>query len=243
MSKIFGKSGKGGQDWFVSDAYADREIDSIKDPNGGMAISMPTAIPSPFARIDLVKTAFKNIAKSPVGKLKAFISDEGSVIAGRHDEKLVSHTLDIAELLFNYDSLKDDLKIIIWDRNRELSTLRNGPVAHQRLADTFELYLDQDKESYNFELLNRLYLIQYKYKIIGCTSPATLFFVTANDLTDAQISLTTNDVFFDNSYVPLYERDPEFQKYIYGLFEANRILKNKLTVFDDYLKKSLENLY
>ena len=26
MSKIFGKTGKGGQDWFVSDAYADKEI-------------------------------------------------------------------------------------------------------------------------------------------------------------------------------------------------------------------------
>ena len=242
MNKIFGKTGKGGQDWFLSDAYSDKEIDSIKDPNGGMAISMPTAIPSPFARIDLVKTAFKNIAKSTAGKLKAYTTEDGSVIAGRHDEKLVSDTLDLAELLFNYDSIKDDLKIIIWDRDRELKALREGSTAHKRLADTLELYLEQDQESYNFNLLKRLYLIEYKYKIIGCTSPATLFFVTANDLKDAQISLTTNDVFFDDSYVPLYERDPEFQKYIYGLFASNPILKANLTVFNDYLNKSLVNL-
>ena len=98
MNKNFGYTKKGGKDWFPSDAYSDKEIESIKDPEGGSEISLPTAIPSPFARIDLVKTAFRNIVKSP--ELKAYMKD-GDVLAGKDDEKLVSDALDLAEMLFN----------------------------------------------------------------------------------------------------------------------------------------------
>lgn len=239
MSKIFGYTKKGGQHWFTSDAYSDKEIESIKDPEGGSEISLPTAIPSPFARIDLVKTAFRNITKSP--DLKAYTKDS-NVVAGKDDEKLVSDALDLAELLFNIDSIKDKVKIIVWDRETELAKLKSGQMAHRHLAETLELYLDQDKESYNFDLLNRLYLIQYNHKIIGCTSPATLFFATANDLSHAQITFTKNDKIFDDSYAPLYERDPDFQKYFYLLFKANPVLSQRLTVLNDYLDKNLRIL-
>lgn len=240
MSKIFGYTKKGGQHWFSSDAYSDREIDSIKDPEGGSEISLPTAIPSPFARIDLVKTAFRNITKSQ--NLKAYTKN-GDVIAGRHDEKLVSDTLDLAEMLFNFDSIKDKIRIIVWDKNLELDNLKNSSKkGHRQLAETLELYLDQDKESYNFEFLKRLYLIEYNHKIIGCTSPVTMFFATANDLSHAQIKLTGNDVTFDNEYAPLYKRETEFQKYFYLLFKANPTLSQHLTVINDYLEKNLKIL-
>src|SRR5690606_12807169 len=124
----------------------------------------------------------------------------------------------------------------------ELTKLKSGSVAHRHLAETLELYLDQDKESYNFDLLNRLYLIQFNHKIIGCTSPATLFFATANDLSHAQITFTKNDVTFDDSYAPLYERDADFQKYLYLLFRANPLLSQRLTVVNDYLDKNLKIL-
>ena len=109
MSKIFGYTKKGGKDWFSSDAYSDKEIEAIKDPEGGSEISLPTAIPSPFARIDLVKTAFRNIAKTP--DLKAYTKD-GNVISSKDDEKLVSDALDLTEMLFNIDSIKERIKII-----------------------------------------------------------------------------------------------------------------------------------
>jgi hypothetical protein len=239
MSKIFGYTKKGGQHWFTSDAYSDKEIESIKDPEGGSEISLPTAIPSPFARIDLVKTAFRNITKSP--DLKAYTKD-GNVVSGKDDEKLVSDALDLTEILFNIDSIKDKIKIIVWDRETELTKLKSGSDAHRQLAETLELYLDQDKESYNFDLLSRLYLIEYNHKIIGCTSPATLFFATANDLSHAQITFTKNDITFDDSYAPLYERDADFQKYFYLLFSANQILSQRLTVINDYLEKNLKIL-
>jgi hypothetical protein len=240
MSKIFGYTKKGGQHWFSSDAYSDKEIEAIKDPEGGSEISLPTAIPSPFARIDLVKTAFRNIAKSP--NLKAYTKD-GNVVSGKDDEKLVSDALDLAEMLFNIDSIKDKIKIIVWDKETEIEKLKNtSNKGHIQLAETLELYLYQDKEAYNFDLLKRLYLIEYNHKIIGCTSPSTLFFATANDLSHAQIKLTKNDVTFDDEYTPLYERDSEFQKYFYLLFKANPTLSQRLTVVNEYLEKNLKIL-
>lgn len=240
MGKIFGYTKKGGQHWFSSDAYSDKEIEAIKDPEGGSEISLPTAIPSPFARIDLVKTAFRNIAKSP--NLKAYTKD-GNVVSGKDDEKLVSDALDLAEMLFNIDSIKDKIKIIVWDKEAEIQKLKNtSNKGHRQLAETLELYLYQDKEAYNFDLLKRLYLIEYNHKIIGCTSPSTLFFATANDLSHAQIKLTKNDVTFDDEYTPLYERDSEFQKYFYLLLKANPTLSQRLTVVNEYLEKNLKIL-
>ncbi len=239
MSKIFGYTKKGGKDWFNSDAYSANEIKDIKDPEGGSVASLPTAIPSPFARIDLVKTAFSNLVKSP--DLKAYTKD-GDVIVSRNDEKLVSDCLDLAEMLFNIDSIKDKIKIIVWDRDAEITKLKSSSAKHRRLAETLELYLEQDKKAYNFELLKRFYLIEYNHKIIGCTSPATLFFTTANDLSHAQIQLTKNDVTFDEEYAPLYERDPEFQKYLYLLFKANDLLSKHLTVITEYLSRNIKVL-
>ena len=76
----FGYSNSGKPDWADIDAYNDKEIESIKDPEGGIEVSLPTAIPSPFARIDLVKTAFRNISKTPA--LRAYNKD-GNVIASK----------------------------------------------------------------------------------------------------------------------------------------------------------------
>lgn len=236
MSKIFGHTNRGGKDWFPSDAYSDKEIESIKDPEGGSGDSLSPAIPSPFARIDLAKSAFRNINKTP--DLKAYTTN-GNVLASRMDEKLVSHCLDLAEMLFNSDSLRENMRIIVWDKNAEISKMKASSDAHRRLAETLELYLQQDKESYNFDLLRRLYLIEFNHKIIGCTSPATLFFPTANDLSHAQIKLTKNDVLFDNHYVPLYEREVDFQKYVHHLFRANPLLASKMKVMNDYLGKNL----
>jgi|LakMenEpi03Aug12_release.lakeMendotaPanAssembly.Ray.scaffolds.fasta_scaffold23693_6 hypothetical protein len=238
MSKIFGYSNRGGQDWFVSDSYSDREIESIPDPEGGGRISHPTAIPSPFARIDIMKTAFRNISKSP--NLKAY-TKSGSVIAGINDEKLVSDCLDLTEMLFNIDSLKDKIRIIVWDKEADLSKLKTNSEMHRRLAETLELYLEQDKEAYNFDLVRRLYLIEYNHKIIGCTSPATLFFPTANtqDLGRVRESFSGNRKTFETPYACLHDRDDDFQNYLHGLFRFNPKLQTRLTAFYDYLNKSL----
>jgi len=239
MAKIFGYTNKGGNDWFKSDGYSDNEIEAIKDPEGGNVVTLPTAIPSPFARIDLVKKAFKNICKSP--KL-TFYEANGSVIASKEDEKLVSDCLDLAELLFNYDTHRENIKIVVWDKEKDLNSLKKSSRKHLAYSDTLSLFLNQDKKSYNFDLLTRIYIVKWNDKVIGATSPATLFFASANDLSHAQIHTTTNDILFDNKYSPLYLRDPEFQKYFYYLFNSNPILKERMKEFWDYLDKNLRIL-
>jgi hypothetical protein len=228
-----------GEGWFNADAYDDQQIEAITDPQGGSETFLPTAIPSPFARIDLVKSAFRNAAKSP--DLKSYTKDGDSIVS-REDEKLVSDALDLAELLFNMDSISADLKIIPWDKDIEIEKLKSGSEMHRRLAETLKLYIDQDNQSYNFDLLQRLYLVQYKHKIIGATSPVTLFFASANDLSFANIRLTTDDVLFDENYAPLYERDIEFQLYLYSLFSSNNLLKSRCRDFYDYLQRNLKIL-
>jgi len=231
MSKIFGYSNKGGKDWFKSDAYSDNEIEAIKDPEGGSEINLPTAIPSPFARIDLVKNAFHNIAKTP--SLKHHRSG-GDVIASSEDEKLVSDCLDLIELFFNYDKLSDSnkLRIIPWNKANELSNLKNSSDKQRRYGETLELYLkptinaDDGFDPYNFDLLENFYLVEYHDKIIGCTSPVTFFFSNSN--------------YSNNIRLALYERDFNFQKYLYYLFAKYPILTQRMKVFGKYLAKNKE---
>jgi hypothetical protein len=238
MNKVFGYTQNSGKDWFTSSPYQDREIEAIKDPQGGNNISLPTAIPTPFARIDLVKTAFKNIANTP--QLKAY-SKNGNVVASREDEKLVSDALDLLELLFNRDNVPG-LRIITWDIEASMQALKYGSIKHKRFGETLKLYLDQDSEAYNFDLMRRIFLFEYNHKIIGGTSPVTLTFASANDLSFAQLNLTGKDVLFDNKYASLHERDEDFQKYIYLLFKANPILSQRMTGMEEYLRKNLEVL-
>ncbi len=239
MSKIFGYKQEDGQDWYsILGAYSDREIELVRDPEGGTVTTLPTAIPSPFARMDLVKTAFQNISRTP--ELKAYKDKNGNVVASQYDEKLVSYCLDLAEILFNYDSLRDRIQIIVWDKDTDLQNNNDQDEGHRRFLDTLKLYLEQDAAAYNFDSLKRLYLIQYDNNIIGCTSPVTLFFTTANEEKLPQIRLTNNYETFSNNYKPLYERDPEFQKYLHLLFASNPRFIQRLQSVNEYLRKSLE---
>jgi hypothetical protein len=75
MGKIFGYKQVEREDWYsIEAAYSDQEIEKVKDPEGGAVTTLPTAIPSPFARMDLVKTAFQNISRTP--RSSAFLSTD-----------------------------------------------------------------------------------------------------------------------------------------------------------------------
>ena len=213
-------------------------IDQIEDPGGARADKEITSIPSPFARIDLACNAFKNVAESE--------TMDGSTIW----HKIVSDCLDIAELFFNFDKLADKLEILVWDKNYELSKLENSSVReHQILAGTLKMYLEQDSAAYNFNLLDKIFLLRYKGRamksdmdIIGATSPRTLFFSSANDLSYCSDDLRQrgSDKPFDNDYAPLYKRDFAFQKYLYSLRIAFGETKfaERFPEFNEYLQQS-----
>jgi len=195
--------------WGVSDMYGEKQRNAIKSSND-KSENQPTSIPSPFARIALVKTAFSEVAEYGAKALAAY-------------QKIVSDTLDVAEIFFTFDKWKvkkDGVEIITWDRTKdlpELSKVKTQKILHK----TFETFLTNDAEIYNFDKMKCMYILKHKKtgEMIGATSPCTLFFSSANDLSEIDIQLTTHKAF--DGIVPLHKRGWGFQKYLYTWLNAN----------------------
>lgn len=200
-------------DWQQSVAYGPKAIEEIQDPDGASVHKEITSIPSPFARIDLVKTAFDFVVKQK--------ELSGNTIF----HKMVSETLDIAQIFFNYPILKNKVKIIVWDARQQvdMELLQSNESEHKVVGQTLAMFMNQDKSTYNFSEDQRFFLLQYigKYRksqmdIIGSTSPATLFFSSANNLSyisdDIQFG---QDKVFDDEYTPLSKRDEDFIVYMF----------------------------
>ena len=220
MPKVFRlhKQGSALVDWTKSQKYGTDVIDQIEDPSGARADKEITSIPSPFARIDLAKSAFKAIGMG-----------NNSLDGKTAYHKIVSDCLDIGELFFNYNRMSSKIDIIVWDRKKQIDELLNGTPQHQMLGRTLKMYLDQDAKAYNFTNLDRIYLLGYKgnnrhttLDIIGATSPCTLFFSSANDLTYMSEDLRQNspDKPFDDQYTPLFKRSPEYQRYLWAIVKS-----------------------
>jgi hypothetical protein len=225
-------------DWSESANYGSDVINQIKDPDGHTAAKEITSIPSPFARIDLVKTAFK------------FVVDSGNLKGKTIYHKMVSDALDVAEIFFNYDRFKDKVEILKWDKNVELDNLKNGQDAHKSVFNTLSTFFNQDSKSYNFDYADCFYLLRYKGKhkvskldIIGATSPATLFFSSANDLSYLSDDFHfSNDKPFDGGYVPLYERDKDFVGCFFALKEQYQLFSIRFPEVSKYLDATYNQL-
>jgi len=213
------------------EAYGPTVIEKIPNPDGDFSKKEPTSIPSPFARIDLVRTAFK------------YVVDKNQLEGNTIYHKLISDCLDVGEMFFKIDSLGSRAQIKSWDKNIDLNTLKKSSnPRHKLYGETLDLFLTQDKEAYNFDSLNKMFFIFYDFKIIGGTSPSTLFFTSGNDLSFTNIQFG-NDILFDADLKPFYKRDPEYQKYIHHFFLANPSLTSKMSEFASYLEKNLVMLF
>lgn len=228
MSKILSYNNKtAGEGWIpLTSQYNADEIEMIEDPNGGLSQQPRTAIPSPFAQMDLVKNAFKRL------------STHANLHGEAMDEKLVANALDVAQLFFNYAELRNQLRIVEWNRDTQLQMLKDSP-QHHLLGETIEMFLDQDKEAFNFDRMDRLYFLVYGNQVVGSTSPVTLFMATPNAREGRfPIPVEQNVNLFD-LWRPLHERDQKFVKYIYALFTAYPDLKKCCGEVNSYLITSL----
>ena len=217
MAKVFRLQQSGSntiEGWqATSGKYSTTAIGEIKDPNDNSASKQITSIPSPFARMDLVKTSFGFVAQK--NSSNQYPEMESNTIYNQ----MVSHSLDVAQIFFQMDKWKDKIEIMVWDKDADLKKLYDSPNrSHRQLARTYDLYLRQDAETYNFTQLKRIYLLNYKHgpapiNIIGATSPASLFFCPANDLSYVNDIYFGDDQPFDTDYLPLYKRDLAFHKY------------------------------
>lgn len=225
-------------DWHkINNPYGPNDIAKIKDPAGANDRNEITSIPSPFARIHLFETAYRIISDEATEDPAAM---DGNTIY----HKLVSDSLDVGELFFKYDffSAKYNLNIVNWSKTRDLKALLDSSNPQHRLVgQTLELYIQQDGSLSNFDKMENLYFLTLNHRIVGGTSPSTLFFSSGNDLSFAQI-VQGNDTFFDREYTPLYRRDPAFQKYLYGLFKVYPELANRMLIFWKYLVTNLKVL-
>ena len=239
MTKVLTHHTAGNQDthWFESSEYKKKQIDSIdsKDPLGGRTDTPPTSVPSPFAQMDLVLTAFRNA------------SQKRDLAQIRHvDFKLISDSLDIGEIFFNFDRFANEKGgnvISVWDKKVQLNALMTSSnLRHRRLGEVLNLYLNQDTAAYNFADFQKLNIIKIDHRVIGGTSPATLFFASPNNLSFVDITMANGDKLLDNQYCHLYDREPEFQKFMYALRKAMPNFQQKMGVISDYLDLCLEVL-
>lgn len=240
MSSVF-RLYKSGSDtivnWEVSNPYGSQAIEQIQDPNGADAKKEITSIPSPFARVDLIKTAYAEVVKS--GDLR------GQTIY----HKMVSDSLDIAQIFFNYNKLRDRVKIVVWDVRKDLKALKDTP-KHKMIGDTLEMFMQQDQHTYNFDKMNYIYLLQYvgnKRKtpmdIVGATSPATLFFSSANDLSYLSDEFQFGqDKAFDEHFASLDQREDAFIEYMYAYRKAYQDFNADFPEMDKYLNLAYKEL-
>ncbi len=140
-----------------------------------------------------------------------------------YHHKLVSDALDIGQILFNYDINSEDLELIAWNKWDQLNALKaSSHPEHRALAETFELFINQDTQ-FNFGKVDNFYILKYSHRVIGGISPTTLFFAAPfNDNKPAQDRLQVdirfgNDIMLDEHYLPLYQREPKYIKYLYAL--------------------------
>ncbi len=233
-----------GQDF---NPYDETNINAIEDPNGGDSKKEITSVPSPFARIDLVKTAFSEVVKACKGKKGKVLREELDKQTIYH--KMVSDSLDVGEIFFNLEKFKDKFEIIVWNPNR-LSNVENGSMGRKCYAEALKTYWEADKKTYNFKDVKDIYILNYRRGsrlcVVGATSPSTLFFGNANDLSDVRGVHFGEDIPFDDEYQPLYKRDPEYVKYLMGLSASTRKFGDKMREFTDYLdltSKALEDIW
>lgn len=242
MSKVFRLYSGGSntyQGWNASLAfpYDSTARGTIQDPDGASAKNEITSIPSPFARIDLVKAAFREVCKN--GNL------DGNTIF----HKMVSDSLDVGEIFFNIDRFKQQIEIITWDAQAAIKMLLNGGnPSHNYVADALQKYLIADAQTYNFDKMQNVYLLNYKngpdqLNVIGATSPATLFFSGANDLSYVKdIYFANNDRPFDSDYAPLYKRDIDYVKAWWTLRATIPSFSTLFPEIDDYLNLTFRSI-
>ena len=238
MSEILSYSNKTSQgsseDWIPIEPYQDDDIARIKDPDGGLSRNPRTAIPSPFAQLDLVKNAFAQLANPNL---------RGAAM----NERLVSNALDVMQLFFDFENHKDYLRIVRWNRDEQLETLMANP-SHRLYGETLRLFLNSDMV-YNFDQLHDWYILMYDNQVLGGTSPSSLVMAAPVSGAVEAIKVEQGVTLFSTDRA-LWQRDEDFVYYLYLLMNAYPVLRERVgCVYSymihniDYLRRQRPELY
>lgn len=235
------------QHWGVSNLYDDRQINAIQSSNPN-SLTEPTSIPSPFARIALVKIAFSEVAQYGNNALVSY-------------QKIVSDSLDVAEIFFNYNKWRNAINIIEWNPGLQWGNNNNLTIdpendlgqlqkKHIQFYKTLNTFLQNDADEFNFNQLRSIFLLRHRDSgsIIGSTSPSTLFCSSPNDYSGLNLTLDNNRNAF-SSILPFHKRSWIFQRYIFAWIAVNNQTKmnNNVAVsvfheFIAYINAEKENI-
>ena len=229
MSNILSYNNKtaksGANDWIPVEPYSDDDIRQIKDPNGGLSQNPRTAIPSPFAQLDLVKNAFDHLTNG------------GTRMTGIVSElKMVSDALDVAQLFFEYENHRDQLHVVRWNKATEIERLMADP-RHRLYGETLALFMQSDTV-YNFADLNDWYIVMLGNKVLGATSPSSFTMAAPFAPTEETVHVEPNIKLF-GAVRDLWERDEEFVYHLFLLFNAYTQLRYKLGNVYAYMVRNL----
>lgn len=219
-------SGASSDGWNPRDTYQDDDIARIKDPDGGLSSSPRTAIPSPFAQLDLIKNAFAQLANPNLA---------GAVM----NERLVSNALDVAQLFFDFENHKDYLRIIRWNRDENLAQLKADPT-HALYGQTLELFLCSDTV-YNFNTLSDWFILMYDNQVLGGTSPSSLV-MAAPAVRQIDAIHVEQGVSLFGAVRHLWERDEDFVYCMFLLMNAYPQLRANLRHVYAYMLANMDRI-
>lgn len=235
MAKVF-RIHTGGEEvktgWFESNPIGPDDLKTIISDKKQIA----TSIPSPYARFDLVKSAFRWVTDNGL---------EGDSDSYQH--KLVSDALDVGQLFFlsQNPQYKNDIKIVEWNPEKTFRKYKN--TKHSSLFNSLEVFWNQDASIYNFDKVDKLYFIFYKGRLVGSTSPSTLF-VSAPDASAENLDMNIwrgDDKLFDDRYASLAEREYSYIEYLFSISSTKKFKKhfsdNDRNELKSYLEATLES--
>lgn len=203
-----------------------------------------TSIPSPLARMELFDTAFHIVA-----------SEKANLQGRTIYHQLVSDSLDMLQLIFNTKSTDIGLGKKLWFKEWKVKENIDKLKAKGESHPNYLLgkSLDQifsDKINPRFSEVDSIFLIYYENKLVGGTSPLTLFFTSPNwnrYLKDGLINSipqsSDGHVFFGEDYRALHERDKVFVEYVYKLLLQNKQVFGKADGLRSYVNKTIDNYF
>ncbi|GEM_PF-1156240 len=190
---------------------------------------MGTSIPTPYARLYLFDSAFKQLNSyydSQDENLKqvsyeGVINNEGNTVPTAY-HFLVSECLDMLEFIFKYGDM-EDFRVEEWNVEAECNVLKQQGNADQKELGAALL------DAHNTPALNqfsKIYLFKWRISngteiILGGTSPITLVYTSPNVRRRLQAAGQEfyggagNRLFDNHRHTPLYMRSKDFREFMY----------------------------
>lgn len=176
--------------------------------------------------MERVRQAFQNLA-------------ERMDLAGTNeDQRLVSESLDVGEVFFNYDKFNELAHIQAIEIKAILDQLhRSADLGHHRLSEMLSEVFAQGESPYNARHFRQLFALQVNGQLVGGTSPTTFFFTAGTSYNVKPISFQ-NRLLFGATPLALHQRDIDYQKFWYSLQKLVPGFRQRFRALDDYLLRS-----